>query len=199
MKKIKEVLAHLTNPEMLMGRLREILRQIDPTYPAEEKKFLRASAALEASLDSAGEFLKAMEERTAAAALSMGWQGFSLNLEIFRDPVNALPLLAGGDALYREEHLELLPGAAKARACLCAFQSRLRELPEPQQTLADMVIDYYAYLETTGYKVAHYYGFVLADFLLHHLIPEYTGNAGWAESYRASLGTYLQVDLRRIA
>ena len=72
-------------------------------------------------------------------------------------------------------------------------------LPEPWslkvQRLLEGIGEYYAYLETVGYKVAHYIGFRLADELLYYILPGYASNQANTIAYGAALEKYLQIHL----
>lgn len=65
--------------------------------------------------------------------------------------------------------MHTLPAAQKAQAAARTFT---QSLPEDKQPLLDPIIDHFAYLETYGYKLAHYAGFTLADQVIPPVEPE---------------------------
>lgn len=203
MKTIATVLQQLTDPKSIMFELRETLRVIDPGFFDAEVKFLAASANLEKELGdsitpSVSEYLAAKEEEFTAEIIYIGWQGFLLNMDIFNNPINALLLRGDYEELLRERRLGTLPMAKKPREVLEAFYTEMRKLPEEKWALTEDITSFYSYLETTGYKVAHYFGFRLADQFLHYIIPGYTSDTVNTLLYSRQLGDYLQIDLARM-
>lgn len=203
MKTIETVLCQMTDAKSIMQDLLETLREVDPEFPEIESKFLKASADLERELGdkiapSAGEYLAAKEEEFAVELIYIGWRGFQLNLDIFKNPVNALLLRGDFEDLHRERRLGTLASAGKARQVQNAFYAALKEMPVDTQNLTDGVTEFYSYLETTGYKIAHYFGFRLADRFLPFVVPGYTNDSVNTLQYFGELKRYLQVDLDRM-
>lgn len=203
MKTIETVLHQMTDAKFIMQNLLETLREVDPEFPEIENKFLKASADLERELGdkiapSAGEYLAAREDEFAMELIYIGWQGFQLNLDIFKNPVNALLLKGDFEDLHCERRLGTLTTAEKARQVQNAFCAALQEMPEEMQNLTDGVTEFYSYLESTGYKVAHYFGFRLADRFLPFVVPGYTGDSVNTLQYSSELKRYLQIDLDRM-
>ena len=79
--------------------------------------------------------------------------------------------------------MHLLPGASHASKTTYALPTMLRALGQDKLDLLDGIYDYYNYLKTVGYKVAHYYGYLLADQLLPHLIPGYYADSAYVSTY----------------
>ena len=203
MKTIDNVLQQMTAPKAILHELRETLRVIDPEFFEVEVKFLAASANLEKELGntitpSVRDYLAAKEEEITAELIYIGWQGFQLNMDIFYNPINALLLQGDYEELLRERRLGTLPQAKKPREVLEAFHAEMRKLPEEKQALTEDITDFYSYIETTGYKVAHYFGFRLADHFLHYIIPGYTNDTVNTLQYSRQLKDYLQIDLDRL-
>lgn len=203
MKTITSILQQMTNPKAIIHELRETLRVIDPEFFDTEVKFLAASVSLEKELGntitpSVSEYLAAKEEEFAAEVIYIGWLGFQLNLDIFNNPINALLLKGDFEELLRERRLGTLPMAKKPREVLEAFHSETRILPEAKCALIDEITSFYSYLETTGYKIAHYFGFRLADHFLQYVIPGYTSDTVNTLQYSSQLCDYLQIDLDRL-
>lgn len=203
MKTIETVLRQLTDAKSIMQDLLETLREVDPEFPEIENKFLKASVDLERELEdkvvpSAGEYLAAKEEEFVMELIYIGWQSFQLNLDIFKNPGHALLLKGDFEDLNCERRLGTLDTAVKARQIQNAFYAALKEMPEETQNLTDSVTEFYSYLETTGYKVAHYFGFRLADRFLPYVVPGYTGDPVNTLQYSGELKRYLQIDLDRM-
>lgn len=201
MKTISNVLQQMTDPNAIVHALRETLREIDPRFPDAEGRALAAEAALEKALGdtmtpSVRDFLAAKEEELAAELIYLGWQGFQLNLDIFRNPVNALLFRGDFEELLRERRLGSLPMAGKPRAVQEAFYSAL---PVEKHPLTVEITSFYSYLATYGYKIAHYFGFRLADRFLPYIVPGYISDNVNTSHYASGLRAYLQVDLDRLA
>lgn len=175
-----------------MGRMREILKAVDPNYMEEEEKYRSAAAALEREtggsiIPSVSDYLAAEEEVFADEIIYIGWQGFQLNLDIFNDPVKAIMLEMDDEELHRERRLAALTAPWKARQTIRAFRAAAQTLPGDQQALLESVTGFYAYLETVGFKLAHYFGFRLADHFLPYVIPGYSGDPVVTYRYRERL------------
>ena len=200
MKTIEMMLRQMTDASSIIQDLRDTLRTIDPQFPAAEQSFNNAGEALEQSLRDAitptvSEYLAAKEEVLAMELIYIGWQGFQLNLEIFKNPVNALLLQGDYEDLNIERRLETLPTAKKARAVQCAFHEAMQDMPDEAKDLTDGVEEFYTYLETAGYKIAHYFGFRLADRFLPFAVPGYISDQVNTLQYSGGLQRYLQIDL----
>lgn len=203
MKTIEMMLRQMTDASSIIQDLWDTLRTIDPQFPAAEQSFNNAVTALEQSLGDAitptvSEYLAAKEEVLAMELIYIGWQGCQLNLEIFKNPVNALLLQGDYEDLNLERRLETLPTAKKARAVQCAFHEAMQDMPDEAKDLTDGVEEFYTYLETAGYKIAHYFGFRLADRFLPFVVPGYISDQVNTLQYSGGLQRYLQIDLDRM-
>ena len=203
MKTIETVLRQMTDTKSIMQDLLETLREVDPEFPEIEMKFLKASTDLERELEdkitpTTGDYLAAKEEEFVMELIYIGWQGFQFNLDIFNNPVNALLLKGDFEELHCERRLGTLETAGKAREVQAAFNSALQALPGETRNLTDGVTEFYSYLETVGYKIAHYFGFLLADRFLPFVVPGYTNDSVNTLQYSGELKRYLQIDLDRM-
>ena len=203
MKTVETVLHQMIDTKTMMLDLRDTLREIDPNFKEAECRYLEAAAELERELGdgifpSAGEYLAAKERAFVMELIYIGWQGFQLNLDIFKHPVNALLLKGDYEDLHCEQRLGTLPTVEKAREVQMAFHAAIRDMPEKTKNLAEGVDEFYSYLETVGYKIAHYFGFRLADRFLSYVEPGYTGDHINTLRYSGDLKCYLQIDLDRI-
>ena len=198
MKRINDVLHQRTDAAAIMQELKETLREIDPSFRAEEERYEAARGVLvekigDSVTPSASDYLAAMEAECAAALVYIGWQGFWLNMDIFSNPVNALLLRGDFEDLHRERRLPTVPGVQEHNRTIHAFQEALLEQFGDQE-LTDGISGFYTYLETTGYKLAHYFGFRLADGFLWHVIPGYTDDSVNTTLYKMALHDALGFD-----
>ncbi len=195
MKTISQFAARLTDKNQIMHSIKALLLRADPQFPEEEARYAEASAKLKAIRRDAEEYLTAREERFAAAVAYMVWQGFQLNLYLHENPIPLALLLGDLERLYQEQKLPLLPAYRHTQKTVDAFRP---SQSEEEYAAFSTVLDYYAHLETVGYKLAHYYGYRLSDSVLRHSVPGYVSDPSDAEVYRFTLGTYLQIDLGQL-
>lgn len=203
MKTVQTILQQMTDPKTIMAELRETLRIIDPKFFETEVKYLAAASNLEKELGgsitpSVSEFLAAKEQEFTAEIIYIGWQGFQLNIDIFNAPINALMLRGDYEELHRERRLGTLPMARKSRETINAFNEVMREKYREKMDLTDDITSFYSYLETIGYKLAHYFGFRLADQYLPYVIPGYTSDSVDTMYYQSDLRKYLNIDIERL-
>lgn len=198
---VTSVLTQLTDPEVVLQNVSETLRKIDPNFTQEERQYFNAVDALESRIGntispSSSEFIAAEEQKICAELIYTFWLGFQQNLECFQNPINTMFLKIDYEDFHRERRMHTLPEVQKALKTINAFYDVLRTLPEDKRNLADGVIDYMSYLETTGYKLAHYFGFILADRFLEHVVPGYCSDSVTTTLYKWDLQKYLQLDLK---
>ena len=203
MKTVQTIFGQLTDPKTIMAEIRETLRTIDPEFFDTEVKYLAAVSNLEKELGnsitpSVSEFLAAEEEEFVSEIIYIGWQGFQLNMDIFHAPINAIMLRGDYEELHRERRLGTLPMAKKARNTINAFYEVLREKYRDKLDLTEDITGFYSYLQTAGYKIAHYFGFRLADQFLPYVIPGYVDDSVNTGYYRRTLQEYLDIDIDRL-
>ena len=197
---VKSVMTQLTDPEVVLQKVSETLRKIDPAFAHEERRYFEAVDALKAAIGdsiapSVSEFIAAKERAICEEFVYVAWLGFQQNLKCFEDPINVLFLKQDYEDFHRERRMHTLPEVQEARVTINAFYGALRSLPEDQRNLTEPVTSYICYLETTGYKLAHYFGFRLADQFLSHVIPGYCPDPLTTMQYKRDLCEYLQLDL----
>lgn len=208
MRTINSVMDELTNTEKLIEDMKATLRAIDTEFPAEEAQFNTAKKLfLEKVGDrftpSASEYLKAHELDFVSSMIYIAGQGFKLNLDIFMNPANVLFLQqCEFEDLNRERMLATVPGVQKAWKTINAFSDMVRKLPEAEaediRSLTDGITSMYSYLETAGYKIAHYFGFVLADRFLPYVLPGYHRDDVNTMRYYREVKDYLKIDLDKL-
>lgn len=200
MKTVESILAQMTDTKAIMQTLKETLLELDPCYAEEAAAFLSASAALEREVGdtttpSAMEYLAAMEQKMVSNLIYVGWLGFHFNLDCFTNPINTLLLERDFEEIHRERRMSTLPVSQQAQRTIDAFYAAL---PKDRQDLMSEIIGFYTYLQTVGYKLAHYFGFLLANRFLCYVIPGYTSDAVTTNRYSNALHHYLHMDIRRL-
>ena len=173
MKNIENILAQLTDADILLESVYQAIADTDPNHSTELAAYDDGVQALTREVSGAEEYLSAMRQELASDLRYALWLGFLWNLDCFRDPVNKLLLEADFEELCREGRMHTLPEAQAAQRKAQAF---VHSVPEEKRDLLDPVSDHYAYLKTWGYKLAFCEGFRLAGKLLPCLVPAYTAD-----------------------
>lgn len=91
--------------------------------------------------------------------------------------------------------MPLVPAAKKANKTSYDYLEELRASHRDKLDLLDGVNSFYSYLQTVGYKVAHYYGYLLADQLLPHLVPGYYADSAYVSTYGLILNKDIGVNV----
>lgn len=205
---IASVVNAITSTDNLLNALKDVLRNIDPEYSAEEKRFNNARRLLQKEVGntvspSAEAYLQAQDNALAASLLFISAQGFKLNVDIFNNPANALFLQQFEfEDLNRERILSSLPAVQESEITIMAFHSTLQNTPLAQsesiRKAMENIGEMYAYLQTSGYKLAHYWGFIFADRFLPSVMPGYHFDSVNTGNYHRTLQNYLNVDLARL-
>lgn len=198
----------ITSTDNLLNALKDVLRNIDPEYSAEEKRFNNARRLLQKEVGntvspSAEAYLQAQDDALAASLLYIAGQGFKLNVDIFNNPANALFLQQFEfEDLNRERILSSLPAVQESEITIMAFHNTLQNTLLAQsdsiRKAMEDIGEMYAYLQTSGYKLAHYCGFVFADRFLPNVMPGYHFDSVNTGNYHRTLQNYLNVDLAKL-
>lgn len=196
MRTIKTVLDQLTNPSALYEDLLETLREIDPSFSAEEKQFQGAVTSLKSTMSDAeannlDSYLAAAQEEVTAAMIFTGWLGFQLNLDCWKNPINKLMLDQDYEEITQERSFESIPNIKHART---KAESAAKTIPEDQKDLLSDIGSYFSYLHTVAPKLAHLFGFRLADEFLYHVVPGYFHDQILTIQYTWALEEYLQLN-----
>lgn len=196
---VSSIMPQLVDPEIVLEGICETLKKIAPGFTEVEHTYYAAVDALleevgDAITPSAAEYIEAKDREICAKLIYVAWLGFQQNLECFQNPVNTLFLKTDFEDFHRERRMHTLPEVQKATKTINAFHEALHSLPEKTHNLTDGIIDYICYMETTALKLAHYFGFILANDFLPHIIPGYCMDPVTTMHYTRELRDYLQVE-----
>lgn len=180
MKIIENILTQLTDADLLLESVYQAIADIDSNYADELAAYHVGVHALMQEVSDAEEYLSDMRQELASDVRYALWQGFQWNLDCFRNPINKLLLNADFEELCQESRMHTLP---EAQETLQKAQVFIHAIPEDKRKLLDPITDYYAYLKTYAYKLAHYAGFCLAEKLLPYFVPGYVNDPIIAMSY----------------
>lgn len=178
MKPMNNTLEKVTK-ELLVEPLLEMMTEHMEDFAEESRKYQAALRTIEYYLGEEAEALeKAIYRQTASMILFSGWLGVKVNLDHFTDPVARTFLEVDAETYLQEHIVRCFPETKSAQEVI---QRALSHLPAEREEREEIVA-YISHLETVVPKLAHYYGYLLGNDLLPHIIP------GYCEDARLTLG-----------
>ena len=200
---IETVINQLTSKEIVLKKISNTLRRIDPSFPEEEQHYLQAVEILKSTLSDitnpcVTEYVDAVEQEICAEMIYIAWLGFQQNIACFQNAVNTMFLKLDYEDSHGVHRMHLLPQVQASQETINAFLKRLREQPVEKRDSIDGITSYMSYYETVGYKLAHYFGFKFADEFLEHVIPGYYRDSATTSKYKRELQEYLKLDLNHL-
>ena len=200
---VKSLMNQFTSPEVVLQNVSDTLRKIDPEFTQEERQYYESIGVLKDAIGNStsptvDEYIAAVEAEICAELVYVAWLGFQQNIDCFNNPVNTLFLKLDFEDFHRERRMGTLPQVQHALKTINAFHDVLRSLPEETRNLTEGITSYISYLETVGYKLAHYFGYIFADQFLEHVIPGYSSDFGTTIKYEWELSEYLDLDLKKL-
>ena len=197
---VKSILTQVTASELVFQNVMETLRTVDPSFEDEHRQYLHSVDTLMNSLRTEDStkvmgYIAAKEKAFCSEMIYIAWLGFQQNIACFRNPINTEFLKLDYETIHRENSFQSLPNILSALSAINDFDCSLRSLPDDIQNIAMGITDFFSYLETVGYKLAHYFGFVFADRFLGYVIPGYAPDTATTMQYAMMLQEYLDFNL----
>lgn len=197
---LKTVMEQLSDPDVIMNRMRKILKKLDSEFASVEDRYYEGIRALKDTMDSEGQasvdhFLELENGRMATNFLFLTSKGYNQNLACFKDPMQRGFLNLDFEDIHDESIMEGMQANAD---CWQFSDTFFRSLTPEQQPLCDPIRDYYVYMETTAYKLAHYLGFRVGDEVLPLVVPGYRPNTALTHAYRHKINQQLGVSLEKL-
>ena len=197
---VKSIITQVTDSKLVFQNVMETLRTVDPSFEDEHRQYIHSVDTLMDSLcgeDSLTvmEYIAAKEKAFCSEMIYIAWLGFQQNIACFRNPINTEFLKLDYETIHRENSFQSLPNILSALSAINDFDCSLRSLPDDIQNIAMGITDFFSYLETVGYKLAHYFGFVFADRFLGYVIPGYAPDTATTMQYAMMLQEYLDFNL----
>ena len=197
---VKSILTQVTDSELVFQNVMETLRTVDPSFEEEHRQYLHSVDTLMNSLRTEDStkvmgYIAAKEKAFCSEMIYIAWLGFQQNIACFRNPINTEFLKLDYETIHRENSFQSLPNILSALSAINDFDCSLRSLPDDIQNIAMGITDFFSYLETVGYKLAHYFGFVFADRFLGYVIPGYAPDTATTMQYAMMLQEYLDFNL----
>ena len=197
---VNSVFTQITDSTSVFQNIMDTLRMVDPSFEDEHRQYIHSVDSLMNSLcgeDSfkVTEYIAAKENAFCSEMIYIAWLGFQQNIACFRNPINTEFLKLDYETIHRENSFQSLPNILSALSAINDFDCSLRSLPDDIQNIAMGITDFFSYLETVGYKLAHYFGFVFADRFLGYVIPGYAPDTATTMQYAMMLQEYLDFNL----
>ena len=188
MMKMQLLIGKLTDASMV-NTLIELMEAHYDDFPECRQKYLAAVERLGSELNEKYEDLatiisEAVEKRVASDMIYAAYLGYQANLQNFENPSAKCFLDVDPEVYLCERTAHSLPAYQRAQRTLSGFRNLLSE--KQQETYID-IIEYCCYLETIGPKLAHYYGYCLANQFLCYVEPGYVPDGVQTNRYTQML------------
>ena len=180
--------------ENVVRRLCEFMMLHCEDFPAHVKNYIECLEYLEKEVGSEAveKLKKAINDKNASDIFFTAHLGYKANLDYFKNPV-ANNFLNSDPSVYLREELAIrMPMHERAQREIDAFYA---SLTDEQKAMTDAITEYDSYLETIGPKLAHYYGFLYANYMLELTEPAYVQDAGLTFAYSRMMEKYMNVTL----
>ena len=185
MKTIESTLDMLTDLSIVED-LRKILREKDREFLPVEAKFQEAVRDLTARIgrNAANELVAAWDRQICSDLVYAGYLGFQANLHNFHNPVASQFTRLDYETFLREHIMQTMPYRNEAEAAVTAVQEAYAEAMNEYE---DAIRSYYVYLEVTGPKLAHFWGYRFANQFLPWVEPGYVSDGAQTSLYALEL------------
>ena len=185
MKTVESTLAMLTDLSIVED-LRKILREKDREFLPVEAKFQEAVRDLTARIgrNAANELVAAWDRQICSDLIYAGFLGFQANLRNFHNPVASQFTRLDYETFLREHIMQTMPYRNEAEAAAAAIQEAYEEALNEYE---DAIRSYYVYLEVTGPKLAHFWGYRFANQFLPWVEPGYVSDGAQTSMYALEL------------
>ena len=185
MNTIESILSQLTS-NALVADVKTVLLKQDPEFPPVESAFQEATHALASRIgkEEAEKLLVAKEQQILSDLVYAAYLGFQVNLSNFHNPVASQFTKLDYDVFLREHIMQALPHRAAAEKTIAAFRDTYKDALSEYE---DAIQDYYIYLEVTGPKLAHFWGYAFANRFLPWVEPGYVSDGTQTSVYALEL------------
>ena len=185
MKTLESILLQLTTPSIVED-LRQVLREKDPEFLPVEAKFRVSLSELETRIGKTATqaLVTAWDRQICSDLVYAGYLGFQANLHNFHNPVASQFTRLDYETFLREHIMQTMPYRNEAEAAATAIQEAYEEALNEYE---DVIRSYYVYLEVTGPKLAHFWGYRFANQLLPWVEPGYVSDGAQTSMYALEL------------
>ena len=185
MKTIESTLAMLTDLSIVED-LRKVLREKDREFLPVEAKFQEAVRDLATRIgrNATNELVAAWDRQICSDLVYAGYLGFQANLHNFHNPVASQFTRLDHETFLREHIMQTMPYRNEAETAAAAIQEAYEEALNEYE---DAIRIYYVYLEVTGPKLAHFWGYRFANQFLPWVEPGYVSDGAQTSMYALEL------------
>lgn len=186
-------LLNLFSSEEIYDSLIHILENHFRDFPEVQIKYQQAMDALQKDLGAApvAKEKEAIRQGIASTLFFSGWLGLQANLNYYLDPIAGNFLNTEPELYLQEKASRKLPEYETAQEIRKQFYSGLTDA---QKRIYEDVSEYICYLETVGPKLAHYYGYLLGNAMLHRVVPSYQPDMAITLRYAMMLENHFGAD-----
>ncbi len=185
---VQDVLSNLFSVS-IVTELSNWLVEKDFDFPPVQAAYQDAAKILVNQLGKEAEaFLSAQDQQIISDLRYSAYLGFQANLANFRCPGGNHFVAQGSDHFLREHIMYSLPGRVSHDIIITTFQTKHGQSAEPQLAA---ICNYYIYLDTVGPKLAHYWGYVFANYFLALVEPGYVWDGAQTSIYTMELSREL--------
>ena len=181
----KPSISYLTDLSIVED-LRKILREKDREFLPVEAKFQEAVSDLATRIGNHAtqELMTAWDQQICSDLVYAGYLGFQANLHNFHNPVASQFTRLDYETFLWEHIMQTMPYRNEAEATATAIQEAYEEALNEYE---DAIRSYYVYLEVTGPKLAHFWGYRFANQFLHWVEPGYVSDGTQSSLYALEL------------
>ena len=185
MKTIESTLSQLTDLSIVED-LRKVLWEKDREFLPVEAKFQEAVRDLSTRIgkEATQELMTALDRQICSDLVYAGYLGFQANLHNFHNPVASQFTALDYETFLREHIMQTMPYRNEAEATAAAIQEAYEEALNEYE---DAIRSYYVYLEVTGPKLAHFWGYRFANQFLPWVEPGYVSDGAQTSMYALEL------------
>ena len=185
MKTIESTLAIFTDLSIVED-LRKVLREKDREFLPVEAKFQEAVRDLATRIgkNAMNELVAAWDRQICSDLVYAGYLGFQANLHNFHNPVANQFTALDYETCLREHIMQTMPYRSEAEAAATSIQEAYEEALNEYE---GAIRSYYVYLEVTGPKLAHFWGYRFANQFLPWVEPGYVSDGAQTSMYALEL------------
>lgn len=181
---------------LLIEELKRYLSERCSDYAEAEKKYLRRVREFESTEENAETLINGIimqhEKTIAACMLFAGYRGFEANKETFQKNKGSFSQFYEPEQYLNERVMKSMPIPVQTTIEL---RKAYGTMTEEQKTIYDDIINFFILLDDHATKLAHFYGYMLANHLLYKMIPGYVVDQVQTQRYTEKLSTYLGFDV----
>jgi len=197
---MKNIAEFISKPQfidsLLIEELKRYLSERCNDYAEAEKQYLKRLQEFEGTGDTSKtiirEAIELREKSIAASMLFAGHLGFQANKDNFERNFRSPSQFDEPEEYLNESVMRRMPVSVQTTSKL---RSVYETMTEEQKTIYEALVSHFVLLEDHGTKLAHFYGYMLANHLLYKMIPGYAEDQSQTQRYTKKLSTYLGFDV----